>query len=465
MPEVEATTSTIKIPVEFIDSLSYSDNLESSSFSVNIVDGGMKYIDTFSGKIRLREILIEGTIILITERGQKKFAGRINSVSDSGNVEGDENYKISGGGLETAISEQTIFIDFSDDTKSTLEKTPAVASNFAGKIKAVIKEIAKVVKNAKDPTLLLESLCEAAINQLLSNGSYGGYPFKNLLSYSKTLSKDVYTNNFIHTLQFLNLPQFGNTISFWNMMHSVAKPPLYELFVHYDESSSMYININNSIEKAPENFSESDSNISDPIGTLVFRKTPLAEISSDLELDGFSNKIPVNIINSFSLSSSTNDIFSGVHVGLGILDNMSSLIINPVTYNPELLGRFGQRIFQITLDGVGFPKDATSDGDQAPLKDKITTIQNLIYDVFGKGDRIVSGTLNATYWRGVCKGQYIQIVPLSEFDSLPKRLRRYDPHFYVTGVSVTWSPDSGMADMLLSVKWGRKSDRSEESGL
>lgn len=463
--EIQEIGSGIKIPTEFINSLSYSDHIENSSFSISISDGGMKWIETLTGKIRLREILDEGTIIVITENGNKKFAGRVNSITDLGSIEGEENYKVSGGGLETAISEQTIFIDYSDETKSTLEKTPGVATNLSGKIKAVLKEIVKVITNAKNPTLMLKSLCDAAINQLLSNGKYGGYLFKHILDYANgTLSNDTYSNNFLHTLQWLNQVGFGNTISFWNLMTSIAKPPLYELFVHYDSASDLHIDSEKTLGKNGE-LTGIDTSISAPFGYLVFRKTPLDKIRNESTDTGFAVKVPCNILSSFDFSSSTNNIFSGVHINLGILDNMTSLVLNPVTYNPVLLGKFGQRVFNVTLDGIGFPKDATTEADKKSFKDKIASIQDLLYSVFGQGDRIVSGSIHGTYMRGICKGQYMEIVSPNEMDSLPKRLRRYDPHFYITGVDVTWSPGSGMADMTLSVKWGRKSNRKEDSSF
>lgn len=460
--EIAAMASPIEIPGEFIDSLTYTDSIDAGSFSISLAKGGTGYlITTFGQKVRIREIFRTGELIVITESQKIKFVGRIKSADHSSNIEGSQDYSASGGGMEDAIQSQTLFIDFDGSGPNVAGRPAEVVSNSTTpKIQAALNIISEAVKESKTPSGIIRSLANAAIKTLLSNGKYGGETFSELAPLK--LDPDSYTRGFIHTTQWFSNQSFGNTMSIWSLMASIAKPPLYELFFHYDQDC--YFHTSESLPpltpKGELGFTESDDYTpSAPFGHLVFRKTPFDKLETDLSnlKSGVISEVLESNFNSFNLSESQDDIFSGVHTGVGIMDNLTGLALNPVTYNPALLAKFGQRVLQITLDGVGFPTEAQTEGTQVNFKAQLVAIQEKIYQTFGTGERIFTGSFSGFYFRGLCKGQIMKLTDNDGFsDTLHKEIKQYDPKFYVTGIRVTWKPGSGMATQETSVKWGKR---------
>lgn len=461
--EIAAMRSPIEIPGQWIDSLTYSDTVDGGNFSISFAKGGTGTITSSLGEtIRLRELLRTGELIVITESEKIKFVGRIKVAGHSGNIEGSQDYSVSGGGMEDAIQSQTLFIDFDGSGPNVAGRPASAVSNLTiPKIQAALNIISEAVKESKTPSGIIRSLANAAIKTLLSNGKYGGETFSNLVPLK--LDPDSYTLGFIHTTQWFSNQSFGNTMSIWSLMASLAKPPLYELFFHYDEDCNFYagdmllpIDRKISLFDTPGFF---DFTPNSPFARLVFRKTPFDKLDDELSNPsrGIVSEVAESNFNSFDLSESQDDIFSGVHVGVGIMDNLTGLALNPVTYNPALLAKFGQRVLQITLDGVGFPTEAQNEGAQASFKAQLIAIQEKIYDTFGTGERIFTGSFSGFYFRGLCKGQIMKLTDDDGFsDYLHKEFKQYHPNFYVTGVRVTWRPGSGMATQETMVKWGKR---------
>lgn len=461
--EIVAMQSPIEIPGEFIDSLTYSDTIEGGSFSISIPKGGTGVIQTRVSPIRIREVLRTGELIVITESEKIKFVGRIKSADHESSATGDQSYTVSGGGMEDCIQSQTLFIDYDRSGPNVTGVPVSVAANTpTTKLQAALDIISDVIKESKTPGGILESLANAAIKILLSNGSYGGENFQRLVKYK--FDPISYTIGFIHTVQWYNNQSFGNTVSLWSLMASIAKPPLYELFFHYDQDC--YFSGGDTIPPILKNFdievlSEfSDYTPSTPISHLIFRKTPFSKLSDQLSdpMLGVISEVPESNFSSFSLSESQDDIFSGVHVNLGIQDTVTGIMLNPVTYNPSLLAKFGQRVFQITLDGVGMPPELQAPGAQTGNLAALALIQEQIYQTFGTGERVFSGSFSGFYFRGLCKGQIMKITDENGISELHKEIDFYEPNFYVTGIRVTWRPGSGIATQETMVKWGKRKE-------
>lgn len=464
--EILAMGSPIEILGEYIDSVTYTDTVESGSFSITLAKGGTGYLFSSTGsRLRIREIFRVGEIIVITESQKIKFAGRITSASHSSSVTGEQDYVVSGGGLESAIQSQTLFIDFDNSGPNVAgQPASAVANAPIPRIQAALNIIAEAVQDSKTPHGILKSLTESAIETLLSNGNYGGKQFSSLVE--QTFDPLSYTVGFIHTTQWFTAQSFGNTLSIWSLMASIAKPPLYELFFHYDQECYFSASENLIPIQRKISLKESDDYTPDtPIAYLIFRRTPFSKLDSSFDdpLGGVVSEVLESNFNSFDLSENEGDIFSGVHANVGIMDNLTGLALNPVTYNPSLLAKFGQRVFQVTMDGVGFPTEAQNEGAQAPFKALLSEIQEKIYKTFGTGERIFTGSFSGHYFRGLCKGQILKITDNDGSDKLHKEIKQYDPKFYVTGIRVNWKPGLGIATQETMVKWGkRKVDPSWE---
>ncbi|MDI7165968.1 hypothetical protein [Leptospira santarosai] len=457
--EILALKSPIEIPKEFLERVNYSDRLEGGSFKIDLPKGARNEILVNNQRVRVRELFRPGRIIVITEDDMIKFAGRISESSHEANSKGDSEYGITGEGLEEAISSQILFIDF-DNSKPVSATIPAESASQSpgSRLEVALQVVLNAIKETKSPTLMMNSLANSAIKHLLSNGSYGGNPFSMLIETLKGLDQNPHTTAFLHTLQWINSQNFGNTLSIWSLMESLAKAPLYELFFHYDQTVDFYISETTPFlqkKLTKEKISTPDT----PIATLVYRKTPFEFLDTNLIPKGLVANVEQSLINGFRLSESTSDIFSGVHINIGIFDNITGLTLNPVTYSPSLLAEFGQRVLSIVLDGTGFPKESQDAASQSVFKDKLNEIQSKIFNTFGTGERIFSGSFSCGYFRGISKGMFMKIVNESgesKSKKIHKELEIYDPKFYVTGIDVTWIPGSGIADQTITVKWGKR---------
>ncbi|PJZ51575.1 hypothetical protein CH380_19205 [Leptospira adleri] len=457
--EILALKSPIEIPKEFLERVNFNDRLEGGSFRIDLPKGARNEILVNNQRVRVRELFRPGRIIVITENEMIKFAGRISESDHEASAKGDSEYGISGEGLEEAISSQILFIDF-DNAKPVSASVPAESASKspASRLQIALQVISNAIKETKSPTLMLKSLANSAIEHLLSNGSYGGNLFSKLVETSKGLDSLPYTTTFLHTLQWINSQTFGNSLSIWSLMESLAKAPLYELFFHYDQAVDFYIS-----ETLPfllkkltkEKISSPDL----PLATLVYRKTPFEYLDTDIVPKGLVAEVEQSLISGFRLSESSADIFSGVHINVGIFDNITGLTLNPVTYSPSLLAEFGQRVLSIVLDGTGFPQESQDAASQSVFKEKLNSIQSKIFNTFGTGERIFSGSFSGGYFREISKGMIMEVVNKNgeiQSKEIHKELEMYDPKFYVTGIDVTWVPGAGIADQTISVKWGKR---------
>lgn len=478
--DLRLMSSPLKIPMEYITVCDYQDRVEDdSSFRIEFNNGFNEVFVSEQGtKHFLSEIIQEGSIILFTESGAKKFAGYVSSIKDSSSSSGDWKMVVSGGGLEDAIRAMTLFLDTFGET-SPVSKNPKEIANKkpTGTFQAAFESLSRIVKETKTPQKLIQSIAQEAIKVFLSNGAYGGERYSDLLSTQQGITFESYTEDLIHTITWLNEASPGNKMSFWELMQSLATAPLYELFVHYDESTTLRISEGLVInEKFDDSETEpiNDSEPKLPLGHLVFRKTPLEFIDKIEDIESLHSRIPENIIKSMELQEDRNNIFSGVHVRLGVIDNISALLINPVTYNPDTLARVGQRVLDIVLDGVSFPTE-NSEAKNKPKIQKLQEIQELIMTIFGSGDFKTEGTLYCDYYRGITKGKFVDIMSADDPENTGPThhvFHRYfggiskggesgtrAPRFYVTGVDVTINPGKAQCTMDLHVKWGARGFR------
>jgi len=480
LEDLKLMGSAIKIPMEYITICDYQDRIdENSSFMIEFNNGFNEVFVSEEGtKHFLSEIIQEGSIILFTESGNKKFAGYITSISDSSSSNGTWKMTVSGGGLEEGIRGMSLFIDTFGEP-SAVDKDPSnvTSKSPTGNYQAAFDALGRIVKNTKTPQKLIQSIAKEAIRTFLSNGAFGGEPYNKLLAIEQGITYESYTQDLIHSISWLNEASPGNKISFWELMESLATAPLYELFIHYDDSTDIQIAEGREILGKDINLDDEENNSDEPklpLGNLVFRKAPLEYIDKIQDIESLHSRIPENIIKNLKLKEDRNDIFSGVHVRPGVIDNITGLLINPVSYNPDTLARVGQRVLSIVLDGVSFPPE-NSEAQNKSFAKNLDEIQSLIMTVFGKGDFKTKGTIYCDYFRGITKGKFVDIMSSEDIENTGPNhhaFHRYfggltkseesgtrAPRFYVTGISVTINPGQSICSMDLEVKWGARGFR------
>ncbi len=486
--ELKAFAAEVILPPECVGEISISDTISSgATFQITLPNAGHRWFTPITptgqpapgGQVRFMELFDPGNIILIREGSglepvaPKFFAGYILSRRHMADAEsGRSDLIVAGGGMEASVKNQIVYIDFEnrESQAGLLQPAQTIAASPAARLIGAINNIVSVIREMNDPALMVRQLLTVLTTQFLAGGRYGGFPFATLFDITTGITKTTYTKAFIHALNWMSQPQFGARISYWDMLQTLATPPLYELFVSQD-NNPVYIDETTALPRPNEG---------PVLGTVVFRKTPFLFMADAPPPGANPNPalfyvLPESKIKKPDLTKSIDDIFSGVHVGLGILDTTAGLAINPVTYTPALVEKFGQRVLPVTLEGVGFPEQGNS--DESPLKSNLLLIQNLLADVFGQApgspmpaERALSGEIQIHYsgravpdrygnTGGVTKGKILQIVP--DAPNPPGRvLKMYDSLYYIDGVRTTFSPERGTVDQVLIVKWGRERSRN-----
>lgn len=472
-----------ELPLELVESIEYRDSIDyDSNFRIRITNGNEAVIRSTNGtKHFLSEVLEIGAIIAITENNKLKFAGNVSKIQDISDASGDQTMSVSGGGLDQKLRNLKIFLDQTDASSPSITRSASsVAADPRGSFTATIEDLLAIANQFRTPRGLVEAIADKSMD-LLEGAFFGGYDIDELISTSN-LSRESYTQGFIHAMSFLQSAQIGEEFNFWNLMDQVATAPLYELFMHYDQSVDFMVQ-NPFLQISKKGFGGmfdvgDGDNPEVPLGNLVFRQTPFIYLDRIMKIPGIHQSIPESIIRRHELTEDERDIFTGVHVTMGIADNRaSSALYFPPEYSPELVGKFGKKVLQVKLDGVGVPEEISSSAGARTLVTQLKAVQTLLMETFGKGEYITSGTLYCDYYREVCKGQFVDILSHADMardpslqtgaDFRPAYERYYDgeadysaaPRFYVTAINVNINPKDGENTMDLDVKWGAKGYR------
>lgn len=459
------------LPMEYVSDFYYTDTTEGGDFEVNISKGIYASFKTGNGyTVYLDELLSEGHIVVFKENDYIRFSGYIVKRSRTDESNGESVLKITGDGLEGIVERQLLTIDISPEFRPDKKLKDATVinsslSNYQKGIQKGFNDMTGAISSMGSPSKVISTLFKKVLENYLNWSLFGGYKIADDLIDSDTgMTEDTYSNSMIHTIPWLNQPQFGSQINYWNLMESLVTQPLYEMFFHYNEESQLYVSEDQYI---PTNFSEFNN-----IGVLVFRKTPwdLLDVYNDINPAKIPNETLINNkylyllnenrITSMNLDSDLNDIFSGIQVRLTSFEPKKSSQLVPPLYNPALLAKFGQRVLTVNLDGIEFQnKNKTKIEQQS--NNLVKELKEKLYATFGQGTKIVSGNINIDYDRKINKGVILKIYRTSDSPS-SKLLDRYMDSFYVSGIRVSCNPSRGEASMSLSVKWGEVRTRKKD---
>jgi hypothetical protein len=169
---------------------------------------------------------------------------------------------------------------------------------------------------------------------------------------------------------------FGQTINFWSVLSSALTEPFYELFIDPLETIYDYGYIGNGKYDVPQGSSK-----------FVFRMTPLREMFAtddgewnEMPTSGF-HKIKLEDIKHMDYGVSNAEIYSGVHVGLSVLDTANMLIV-PVKWNNVIRGITNMpKVLQVKLSGLGFEPNASS-SQTALYGDSMRALRDQLYRIF-----------------------------------------------------------------------------------
>lgn len=449
--EQAAFRSAVELPPGSWSQLEVRDDLSTPGFSLTIPGGAYKQFKTQDGKlIRIDELLAEGAIVGIREKGKRFFAGYVENPAESAAVDAPSaDLTISGAGIDGAMRNQTVFIDSNARPSDANQQrsVASVAQQPAARFTSAIANFASTIQNLRSAALVISRLVDVLREQLLSGGKYGGKKFEELyLAGRDGLSMQTYTQGFVHVINWMGSVNFGATISYWDMLSTFATSPLYELFTHHGHTD-VYVNSNQTLSPGDE------------LGNLVFRPTPWAFLEQPPDDPSLVFTLKPDQIKRVRFNRSLQDLASGFHVSLGdLMDVGTGTLVNPVTYLPAVLEQFGQRVYPTTLSGLQFPEQ--DDGTQSSLAEKLRSLQDDMARVFRY--RNVSGSFDIAYnsRNGLAKGMILNIP--GDAQELPLSLRRYEGRFYCTGVTTTVRPESGTLDQSVEFKWGRKRSRGEQ---
>lgn len=436
-------TEKIEIPPEYIETFEYSDSLDGGNFSLTFPGGGTKKLyskQRYREYGYLRELLGVGNVIHITESDTRIFTGYIKSVRDSINMDGGDTMIVSGGGIEDFIKTQPLFVDVSE------------ISNYLSKHLSIVGES---TRGMKTPGEVVFAILSGAIDYASTRG---GKTLYELMSISnKSVSKFAYFSNLISAPNMYSGDASGNTFNYWDLASGYAKVPLYELFVHHTEDQIYRDNTTAGVGTM-----YLDPSIGkDYLSHVVFRPTPFEYLITNTSSEYLVVEVNQSRFDRVNLTDNLTDLFTGISLIPPFESQKTAGLISRTLYDEENVQVFGQRVLNISIDGYS----ARTKGDTS-YHAELISLQKSLFETFGDGERRVSGTFSGDYFRGICKGKFIDIVDDdNDTKNLNPHLKRYENRFYVKGISVNANIASGEASMDIEVQWGKWKRGGEGFGI
>ncbi|MEQ9364414.1 MAG: hypothetical protein RIF32_09235, partial [Leptospirales bacterium] len=297
--------------------------------------------------------------------------------------------------------------------------------------------------------------------------TFGGKPFigkvgaKGSLMDFRIFKGPGYSEGFFHIMHIANSFRFGESVNFYQLLASLVTPPLYELF--FDP-----------LEGEADLAGGEKYTVTADQGLLIYRKTPF-----DLLFDsgGFyrtDRSVPeIKDVSAITIETVPEDLYTGVHVGPGILDTTAATMQSPPTHNELLRAIYGYNVMQIKLSGVGFPREAGTE-KVLPLNESLGKIQSMIFRNFCGGADGQSAPLRNTLGRAAAAFDFYRVGAVyslpdvqrrrppdanREFwrawkgKSLPDRLEDFGRFCYVAAVTDTFSLSGQTATSSVQSKW------------
>lgn len=250
------------------------------------------------------------------------------------------------------------------------------------------------------------------------------------------------TTTLIQVFEITSQFNFGENINFWQIITSMMSEPFYEWFL-------------DPLETTPD-----DEGIIDVLNTyqvdsgsckFVFRQTPFDSLFPSQKKWDLSNseyhKIKLTDLKNLTYQVSNNEIYSGVHVGLTVLDQ-ANLLIAPVKWNNVIRALTGiPRVLQVKLSGLGFETGANQAQISGYTKN-LEFLRDKLYNIFFNPSdlKIGRGSLNLhfDYYRVGKPFKLDEPIGHGEID--------FFQFGYITSVTDTLDAN-GAASSQINFKW------------
>lgn len=391
------TDSPLDFPMKYISSITSVRGLRGNSMTINFSKDNKPF------GLPYRAYFQDQSIVQLLVRRSPNEAYRqenlcyVSAVSSQG-TPNKRSESITISGFETKLRNQNLFLDIVNaEEPEVLDSTWKAINGNDAFVKSITKFSKSVFTNLRSLRILFLAVYDNLIARL--SNPHIDMAFGNKGLFGKSISdpknlkdfiivpfamKDGYTTNFIHTLNLMNGYTIGANVNFWDVITSLECEPLYELFFDALETlpnENPILNYDSTQSEDYDLYSVNQEQIA-----FVFRKTPF-----DFEMDynsaeykryTASKSLPSSKIKSLTCSFSQDNVYTGVHVGMSFLGQVSSTLIQHPSWHPILLNHFGYKPLRVMLDGVTFPETATLKEIQNSFGLTLKKIQDRLYKIF-----------------------------------------------------------------------------------
>lgn len=250
------------------------------------------------------------------------------------------------------------------------------------------------------------------------------------------------TTSLVQILEITSQFNFGQNVNFWQLITTIMSEPFYEWFLDPLETTPLEDGNLDLVNR----YSVKQGNCK-----FIFRQTPFDILFPDGKrwnpVYPNYHEIKLTDIKDASLRLSNSEIYSGIHVGLTVLEQ-ANILIAPVKWNNVLRALTGiPKVLQVKLSGLGFEQGATQ-AQIASYGLVLESFRDKLYNIFfnpsdlkiGKG----SLSLSFDYYR---VGKAFKLEEPLKHDEIT--MFQYG---YITGVTDTIEA-GGTASSSVSFKW------------
>lgn len=427
-----------EIPIEYISNINSIRAFNGGSIEIQFVD-----TDSYFQKLDYKNIfneIPEGSILFLYARISpknlfKQFNAGIVSTKNYHISSAQNNWQIQCKSILDKLRESEVFIDLSvDPIKIPSKITGSQIQDYITKISSLSKadKITKLFEiiwndlfvalgNVVNIPLIpehLKSTIELQVDSKSNILEAGIYPFQYIMQNSTII---------------------GRAPSPIDILENVSTPPLYEFFIDELEGEGdlgIVSNFN------PFTFDIKKYNVNNKKVSFVFRITPFSKIFNS---DGStrSDLIDYEIEEIFDIEYTTNEIFSGIHIGLMSIEDKDNTILFPPIFNNILRRNYGHKLLNIRIDGLRVPEDNPKNQNQRnDIKTHLRQVQEQLYNYFCKYVRNVSCNLSIPF----------DFYRLGSVVKFPQFFKEYGNIGYIETITDSFN-NSGQAKTTLNIKW------------
>lgn len=435
----------VEIPMDVISRVSSSRSFGPGSISLKFARGASQ-----SSIRKIYDILEDQTVVQLRVKRKPSDSWRQLNIAyvDSGSLQAEANSEESWSPelqtLDAKLSAQKYFISLPNGASSIPpgQQAGLPEGSFP---RAMLQFTESLEDGIKSIRLLLENFWDDIVVYLMNPETYGslrvvyggkrliskiGEPSATCFGNLAVFQTESYTEQFVSFFNYMSQISVGASPNFYQIMSSMATPPLYEFF--YDPLEGDGVLDESNQYNVPSGHSK-----------FVFRKTPFWNLFDDK-----GKWIPatneIDSVHRVSANWKSSDIYTGVHVGLSMFDDQGNTVVFTPKWSGLLGATHGHRPLQIKLDGLS-PNGVSKKN----IIDSLKAIQDMLFLYFCEETvprRNASIVADATF------NFYRVGAPYSV--ELPETLKGdIAPYLYTTSVLDEFDIQNATASSKIQGKW------------